>query len=336
MAAAAAEVMNQTLAAANMQQATVPTGNSSSGKATKFKKAPGAPKRFKSAFIIFSSEKHKIIKEEQKDNPNAKKTTDIAKLVSEEWRNMPPEEKKVWEEKASKDKARYEMEKAMYRGPWKVAARKRSPKDPTAPKRPMSAFLAYSNKRRAALKRENQSLTNSDLSKMLSASWKKEKEEVKQKYMDEEKKLRDQYKIDVAEWRKKAAEEKLKERQEREAFAMQAAEARAKDPNAVIPGLNPPQNSNSNQMQGFPNMMNAHMMGMAGFPHQSMMSGRMQNPMILQQLMAQQHLRSRNFGPGGQMYPMGGVPMQGAPADAHGNAETVPDEDNMEEKSAEI
>ena len=36
------------------------------GKATqvpKFKKAPDAPKRFKSAFIIFSAEKHKEIKE---------------------------------------------------------------------------------------------------------------------------------------------------------------------------------------------------------------------------------------------------------------------------------
>ena len=30
----------------------------------KYKKAPDAPKRFKSAFIIFSAEKHKEIKEE--------------------------------------------------------------------------------------------------------------------------------------------------------------------------------------------------------------------------------------------------------------------------------
>ena len=30
----------------------------------KFKKAPDAPKRFKSAFIIFSAEKHKAIKED--------------------------------------------------------------------------------------------------------------------------------------------------------------------------------------------------------------------------------------------------------------------------------
>ena len=33
-------------------------------KATKYKKAPDAPKRFKSAFIIFSAEKHKLIKKD--------------------------------------------------------------------------------------------------------------------------------------------------------------------------------------------------------------------------------------------------------------------------------
>ena len=35
---------------------------SKSSSAPKFKKAPDAPKRFKSAFIIFSAEKHKEIK----------------------------------------------------------------------------------------------------------------------------------------------------------------------------------------------------------------------------------------------------------------------------------
>jgi hypothetical protein len=37
---------------------------SSKGGGPKYKKAPDAPKRFKSAFIIFSAEKHKEIKED--------------------------------------------------------------------------------------------------------------------------------------------------------------------------------------------------------------------------------------------------------------------------------
>ena len=57
------------------------------GKAgTRFKKAPDAPKRFKSAFIIFSAEKHKQIKEALALEGRTEKTTDIAKLVSESWR----------------------------------------------------------------------------------------------------------------------------------------------------------------------------------------------------------------------------------------------------------
>lgn len=143
---------------------------------------------------------------------------------------MPPEEKENWEKKARKDKARYEVEKSMYKGPWKVPANKRTPKDPTAPKRPMSAFLAFSNKRRAGLKREHPDATNADLSKMLSKTWREAPEELRKKYMDEEAGLRATYKVEVAKWRKKVAEERKQERTEREAVAMQAAEARAKEP----------------------------------------------------------------------------------------------------------
>lgn len=99
-------------------------------------------------------------------------TTEIAKLVSEAWKGLDPEEKKTWEDKADQDKARYEAEKALYKGPWKIPSNKRKTKDPSAPKRPMSAFLAYSNSRRAGLKRDNPKSTNADLSRMLSKTWK--------------------------------------------------------------------------------------------------------------------------------------------------------------------
>ena len=93
-------------------------------------------------------------------------------MVSEAWKGLDPEERKVWDERAEKDKARYEAEKAQYKGPWKVPSSKRKVKDPSAPKRPMSAFLAYSNSRRAGLKKQNPKATNADLSRMLSQSWK--------------------------------------------------------------------------------------------------------------------------------------------------------------------
>lgn len=206
--------------------AAAPAATGKGGAPARYKKAPDAPKRFKSAFIIFSAEKHREIKAEYAKVGRTEKTTDIAKVVSESWRQLNPEDKEKWEEMARKDKARYEVEKSMYKGPWKVPANKRTPKDPSAPKRPMSAFLAFSNKRRASLKRQNPNATNADLSKMLSKQWKEAEPDLKRKYMDEEAGLRANYKVEMAKWRKKVAEEKKAERKEREAMAMQAAEAR--------------------------------------------------------------------------------------------------------------
>ena len=137
-----------------------------------------------------------------------------------------PEERQVWEDIATKDKARYEAERQAYKGPWKVPANKRTPKDPNAPRRPASAFLSYSNRRRAALKRQHPDATNADLSKMLSKSWKELPPDEKSVYVEAELELRAKYKVEMATWRKKVAEEKKAERKEREAMAMQAAEAR--------------------------------------------------------------------------------------------------------------
>jgi hypothetical protein len=157
---------------------------------------------------------------------------------------MPAEEKEIWEEKARQDKARYEVEKSMYTGPWKIPANKRTPKDPSAPKRPMSAFLAFSNKRRAALKRQHPDATNSDLSKMLSKTWKEAPQELKSKYMEEEAGLRAKYKVAMAAWRKKVAEEKKAERKERETMAMAAAESRQNELNNPTPNVD---TSNQNE-----------------------------------------------------------------------------------------
>ena len=59
----------------------------------KFKKAPQAPRRFKSAYMFFSTEKHKSIRQEQ---GKKLQTTDVAKMVSRAWKNLPPEEQEEW------------------------------------------------------------------------------------------------------------------------------------------------------------------------------------------------------------------------------------------------
>ena len=125
-------------------------------------------------------------------------------MVSKEWRSMSPEEREIWEEKSRNDKSRYEAEMQVYNESRKT---KRTKKDPDAPKRPMSAFLAFSNQRRRALKRDNPHATNADLSKMLSKQWKEATPEFKAEFVEEEAKKRAQYKIDIVAWRKKKSEE---------------------------------------------------------------------------------------------------------------------------------
>ena len=73
-------------------------------------------------------------------------------MVSKAWKSSSEDDRAKWEEIAKQDKARYEMEKSTYTGPWKVAVvkhkkeKKNSKNHTGAFKRPMSAFLAFSQK----------------------------------------------------------------------------------------------------------------------------------------------------------------------------------------------
>ncbi|KAL1916519.1 uncharacterized protein VTP21DRAFT_5710 [Calcarisporiella thermophila] len=76
----------------------------------KRKKDPNAPKRPLSAYMLFSQEKRKQVLEE---NPDVK-FTEVGKLLGAMWKELSEEEKKIYNDKASKDKERYEREKADY------------------------------------------------------------------------------------------------------------------------------------------------------------------------------------------------------------------------------
>jgi hypothetical protein len=107
----------------------------------------------------------------------------------------------IYDALAAEDKARYELEKASYQGPAGSSSRKQ--KDPNAPKRPMSAYLAFANSRRGAVKGKNSECTNGEISKILSRMWKEADEDIKQKHREDEAVLWKTYKENIAEWRKK-------------------------------------------------------------------------------------------------------------------------------------
>lgn len=75
-------------------------------------------------------------------------------------------------------------------------------KDPNTPKRPMSAFLAFSNERRKVIVEENPQLSGSEISSALSKLWKECPYEVKQQYREREAKERSIYKKQRVAWKK--------------------------------------------------------------------------------------------------------------------------------------
>jgi hypothetical protein len=141
-------------------------------------------------------------------------------MVSQAWKTLSIDEREVWEEMARRDKARYEVEKKFYNGPWKVLATKRTQKDPNAPKRPMSAFLAFSNLKRAEVKEDNPGLGNSERSRVLAKMWKEAPEDERKNYIDKEYKLRQTYKTAIAEWRRNSEGVMQAARKEREDEAL--------------------------------------------------------------------------------------------------------------------
>jgi high mobility group protein B3 len=171
-----------------------------------------APKRFKSSYICFFMAKQPEIKEELGDKSSV---TEVSKKSAEMWRNLPADERAHWDDVAAKDKQRYMVEKATYTGPWQVPW-KRAKKDPSAPKRPMSAFLYFSQDRRRQIKDANPSLRNTEVSRILGELWRNASDEEKKPHVDREKGEREKYKIAIAEWRTEY-EQKMEDQRKQQA-----------------------------------------------------------------------------------------------------------------------
>lgn len=182
------------------------------------RKAPNAPKRFKSSYICFFMAKQPEIKEELGADATV---GSISKRSAEMWKHLPPEERAHWDDVAAKDKQRYLSEKASYTGPWQVPW-KRVKKDPSAPRRPMSAFLFYSMGKRQQIKKENPEMKNTEVSRVLGEMWRNLTDEERRPFVDKEKSEREKYKVDIAEWRKQA-EEKQEAQRKAQAVVPQAA-----------------------------------------------------------------------------------------------------------------
>jgi len=171
--------------------------------------------------MFFSTIKHKEIRTELIANITEEgqkiKTTDVAKLVSKAWKALPAEEREQWEEIARQDKARYEIEKLTYTGPWKVpiyAATTRQPQ-PTKhknhkkcnqgpPKRPLSAFFSFSKAKRSYVTHKYSDATPAEIPSILAQLWKVADPNEKKWFLEEQIKLEQSYNLKMIEWDKKS------------------------------------------------------------------------------------------------------------------------------------
>eukprot|EP00978_Attheya_sp_CCMP212_P048926 scaffold594733_cov86-Attheya_sp.AAC.1 len=170
----------------------------------KYGKAPQAPKRFKSAYMFFSTIMHPEIRGRLGHKGAKEKTTVIAKLVSIEWKGLSQEERAIWEEKARQDKIRFEMEKNAYSGPWKVEIRK---KEPSMPKPPVSPSLDFANRNRSTIQSCNPRFKSKDVNRVLASMWKEAREEERAFFINREKNLREKYEAKMKAWNERAGGE---------------------------------------------------------------------------------------------------------------------------------
>jgi len=134
------------------------------------------PKKPCSAYICFTNAKRPGVCAAQPDLPN----TEVMKVLGQMWQ---AEKKRApYEKQAAADKARYEKEMAGYVPPPATEADKKKKKDPSAPKRPRSAYLYYCEAERAAVLKKHPDYKITDVSKELGPAWQKLSAKAKAKY----------------------------------------------------------------------------------------------------------------------------------------------------------
>jgi len=187
-------------------------------KKKKTKRDPNAPKKPRTAYILFSSDNRVDVK---KENPDMI-PTDITKEVARMWREADEDVKEEYKEKAEEDKKRYQDEMEIYNPEYKQTSsndKKEKPKekkDPNAPKKPCSAYILFSSDHRKQAKEENPELSTVELTKKLAEMWKEASQKTKDKY--EAKALDDKkrYETEMIDYNKEKESKSTKEDDEDE------------------------------------------------------------------------------------------------------------------------
>lgn len=158
--------------------------SSSAKTSSRKKKDPDAPKKPRSAYILFCSENRPKL---QKKSPDLN-TTQLTSKLGEMWKSVSDKDKARLNELAKKDKERYKSEMQNYtppEGQEEDAPKKRGgkpKKERTGPKRPTSAYLYFCEAMRNKVKEENPDMSGKDITTELGKRWKSLSEKEKAPY----------------------------------------------------------------------------------------------------------------------------------------------------------
>ena len=168
-------------------------------------KDENAPKRAKSAYMIFCDKKRQDIKD---SNPDMK-MSDISKLLGSAWKEISPEKKEKYNKKAEKEKERYALEIKQYVRPSddELLAQKgkKHKKEDGFPKGAKTAFMYFCDVMKAGVKEENPEFKGPDVTKELARMWKEDygESEKRETFVGQAKKDKERFVKEKEEWEKK-------------------------------------------------------------------------------------------------------------------------------------
>jgi hypothetical protein len=135
-------------------------------------------RRPSSAYLFYCLDVRSTVKDA---NPESK-STEITKLIGNMWKGLTDVEKEPYLKKASEDRDRFLKEK-----------QEANASKIQKPKRPLTAYMVFSNKIRPTIRENNPGITLGDVSKRISEQWKVLTDEQKTEYVDESKKDKERY-----------------------------------------------------------------------------------------------------------------------------------------------
>eukprot|EP01120_Amphizonella_sp_Union-15-10_P000522 TRINITY_DN10530_c0_g1_i4.p1 TRINITY_DN10530_c0_g1~~TRINITY_DN10530_c0_g1_i4.p1 ORF type:complete len:349 (-),score=103.86 TRINITY_DN10530_c0_g1_i4:51-1097(-) len=174
-------------------------------RATKKKKGPSKPK------TPYNFWMQKTCPEFKKKHPNLT-FGDLSKLMGAHWKTLDAEAKQEFVEMSQKDKTRYASEMANFvpssdsekDGPPKKKRKVKQKKDPNAPKRPLNAYMFYSQEMRPKVLAENPEMAKNQkgVLTVIGKEWKKLTPQQKEPYVKQAEEAKVRYTEAIAVYKK--------------------------------------------------------------------------------------------------------------------------------------